>query len=153
MHIFIKKSNSKLAALLFLLLGSGATLEAQIDLSTEKPIEGEPVTVTLAEPAKEVIVTYRPNSQVIDRDTLRAEAASTTFTWTPATAGVVALKAGSASRNVSVRFAGISESGIATMMIAGIILFGGAAFAFRLLFKDEEEDGTRDLELDHMPDT
>jgi hypothetical protein len=153
MHVFLKKSNIKPAALLLLLLGCGATLRAQIDLSTEKPVEGEPVTITLGEPAKEVVVTYRPNSQVIERDTLRADRASTSFTWTPATAGVVALKAGNASRNVSVRFTGISESGIATMIIAGVILFGGATFAFRLLFKDEEEDGTIDLELDHMPDT
>jgi hypothetical protein len=76
------------------------------------------------------------------------------FEWTPDRAGIVALNVPEqGSRNVSVRFQGVSTSGIVVMLVAGGLLFGGAAFAFRLLFKDEEEDGTMDIDLDHMPDT
>lgn len=126
---------------------------AQISLSDKQPVQGEPVTITLAQPASELIVTYRPNSSVARMDTLRAEQPATAFLWTPRKAGVVSLSTATDSRNVSVRFQGLSGSGILVMIVAGTLLFGGAAFAFRILFKDEEEDETLDIELDHFPDT
>jgi len=128
--------------------------QAQIQLSTETPTEGEPITVTLEKPAEVLLVTYRPNSAVTHRDTFRIQPAASVLEWTPDRAGIVALRVPEqGSKNVSVRFQGLSTSGIAVMAIAGALLFGGAAFAFRLLFKDEEEDGTLDIDLDHMPDT
>lgn len=128
--------------------------QAQIQLSTETPTEGEPITVTLDKPAEVLLVTYRPNSAVTHRDTFRIQPAASVFEWTPDRAGIVALRVPEqGSKNVSVRFQGLSASGIAVMAIAGALLFGGAAFAFRLLFKDEEEDGKLDIDLDHMPDT
>jgi hypothetical protein len=128
--------------------------QAQIQLSTETPTEGEPITVTLDKPAEVLLVTYRPNSAVTHRDTFRIQPAASVFEWTPDRAGIVALRVPEqGSKNVSVRFQGLSASGIAVMAIAGALLFGGAAFAFRLLFKDEEKDGTLDIDLDHMPDT
>lgn len=126
----------------------------QIQLSTEKPTEGEPITITLEKPAEMLVVTYRPNSAVTHRDTFRIAPATRIFEWTPDRAGIVALTVpDQGSKNISVRFQGLSISGIAVMIIAGALLFGGAAFAFRLLFKDEEEDGTLDMDLDRMPDT
>ncbi len=128
-------------------------LQGQIGISTEQPVQGETVTITLAEPDSMLIVTYRPNSSIARADTLRASKLTTTFEWAPRKAGVASLSTSRASRNVSVRFLGLSGSGIAVMIVAATLLFGGAAFAFRLLFKDEEEDGTLDMDLDHMPDT
>jgi len=127
---------------------------AQIQLSTEKPTEGEPITITLEKPAEMLVVTYRPNSAVTHRDTFRMQPAANIFEWTPDRAGIVALSVPEqGGKNVSVRFQGVSTSGIAVMIVAAALLFGGAAFAFRLLFKDEEEDGTLDIDLEHMPDT
>ncbi len=126
---------------------------AQISLSDEHPVQGEPVTITLPEPASELIVTYRPNSSIARVDTLRAEPPATAFLWTPRQAGVASLSIPTEGRNVSVRFQGLSGSGIFVMIIAGTLLFGGAGFAFYILFKDEEEDDTLDIELDHFPDT
>ena len=126
---------------------------AQISLSEKQPTQGEAVDITLEQPERLLVVTYRPNSSVAMRDTLRAEQPTTVFRWTPRKPGIVSLSSSAASRNVSVRFKGLSGSGIIVMGIAATLLFGGAAFAFRLLFKDEAEDGTLDMELDHFPDT
>lgn len=128
--------------------------QAQIQLSTETPTEGERITVKVEKPAKELVVTYRPNSAVTHRDTFRLNPAAKVFEWTPDRAGIVALSVPEqGSMNISVRFQGVSTSGIAVMLVAGSLLFGGAAFAFRLLFRDEEEDGTLDIDLDNLPDT
>jgi hypothetical protein len=124
-----------------------------ITLSGESPSVQEPVTLVLEKPAREVWIEYRPNSQVVRYDTLRATQPATTFEWTPRKAGVVRLSTPGASRNVSVRFAGLSGSGLAVMIVAAILLFGGATFAFRILFKDERDKGVTDLDIDHLPDT
>jgi len=143
--------------ILTLLLALGGLLPrltAQIQLSSERLVEGQKVHIKLQEPAGQLVITYRPNSAVVHRDTLFADPPATSFVWAPDRAGVVALRVpGRSALNVSVRFKGISGSGIAVMAIAAGLLFGGATFAFRLLFKDEEEDGTLDIDLDHMPDT
>lgn len=126
---------------------------AQIGLSDEQPTQGEAVTITLEKPESMLVVTYRPNSSVARRDTIWSEPPATEFLWKPLQAGVASLSTPTASRNVSVRFQGLSASGILVMIVAGTLLFGGVAFAFRVLFRDEEEDETLDIELDHFPDT
>jgi len=73
--------------------------------------------------------------------------------WTPKKAGVYQLLAGSQSRNVSVRFSGMSWSGIGLMALAAALLFGGAGWAFRTLFRDGEEEQTIDYDPIHHPDT
>jgi len=142
--------------LLFVFLCCGLVIDtfAQIKLSTATPEEGQTVKINLEQPDSMVIITYRPNSAVTTRDTLKATPLASSFEWTPQSAGIANLSTtNQGSLNVSIRFRGLSVSGIAVMIIAGGLLFGGAAFAFRLLFKDEEEDGTLDMDLDHMPDT
>lgn len=137
-----------------LCMSMATAARAQIQLSTEKPTEGEPITITLEKPAEMLVVTYRPNSAVTHRDTFRMQPAANVFEWTPDRAGIVALSVPEqGGKNISVQFQGLSTSGIAVMIVAASLLFGGAAFAFRLLFKDEEEDGTLDIDLEHMPDT
>lgn len=142
--------------LLFILLGvCSFSLYAQIDIQPEKPRVDEAVQVTLAQPSDMLVVTYRPNSSVLRRDTLRSDAPAASFAWTPDRAGVVALSTKDASRNVSVRFRGFSWQGLLVMLIAAGILFGGAGFAFRMMFQDEEEDETMDYDSSPFrhPDT
>lgn len=135
------------------LLSVGLLFANPIELSNEKPTVGEEVTVTLEAPSNKLLITYRPNSAVAKKDSIMLQAAGTSFNWTPKNPGVVSLAAGDKSRNVSVYFAGISWSGIFTMLLAGCILFGGIFYAFRLLFQDAAEDGTLDLDPSQLPDT
>lgn len=111
------------------------------------PLRGEPARVTvtgedgrpLAGAVVEVV--YRPNSQTSHTDLLPPTGADGTVVWTPTDAGIVALTAhqGSAdgpvlaSLHVAVRYGGFPASGIAVMSVAGLILFGGAAYGFAKL--------------------
>ena len=118
---------------LFLTLLFLTPVFAGIEISEDILYKDQPVTITTDEPVDTIVIIYRPNSQVSSTAYLTSSSPATTFEWTPAEAGVVAIKAGSASTNVSVRFPGISWSGIGIMIVAGFLLFGGATFAFRLL--------------------
>lgn len=138
---------------LAIIVGSLSPTGAQISVSTEKPIQGENITISLAQPDSMVVITYRPNSSLAQRDTLRAPALAATFQWTPARAGVVALSTSAqGSRNVSVRYRGLSGSGLLVLILAGTILLGGAGFAFGLLFKNAEDESMEEL-LEHRADT
>ena len=129
--------------------------QAQIELSIAEPIVGQEVTITLAEPADALTVTYRPNSGVVKEVTLKAGSPSKAFAWTPDRPGIVKLSAGSASKNLSVRFGGFPWSGLLIMLFAAGILFGGAGFAFRILFGSGKEGTGEDHDASpmHHPDT
>ena len=137
--------------LLCLCLPLGAA--AQFTLSDDTPVQGEPVTIELMEPAAMLILVYRPRSSVAERDTLRADAPTTTFQWVPEEAGVVSIVTPAGTKNVSVRYPGLSTSGLIVMVIAGGLLFGGAAFAFRLLFQEDGPAPPEELEVERRPDT
>lgn len=147
------KNINPLLLLPLLLLGLSPKMQAQIQLSTDQPKAGEEVSITLGQAETTIAIAYRPNSSVIRRDTLRSETPQTSFSWTPEQAGVVSLSTVNASRNVSVRFQGFPWQGLIVMLLAGCILFGGAIYAFRVLFKDEEEDNTMDFDPLHTIDT
>jgi hypothetical protein len=136
-----------------LLLLSFAPAEARIRLNKETITSGEAVEILLDSAATQVTITYRPNSRLARTDTLRSEAGDIRFPWTPKRAGVVSISANGASKNISVRYNGLSVSGLIVMLVAFGMLFGGAAFSLRLLFKDQEEDGTLDLDPGRLPDT
>jgi hypothetical protein len=144
-----------LISLLVILLWGGfsSQLQANIQLSDETPVKGESVAIQLDEPVSQVIVTYRPNSLVAKTDTLRQEEPQQLFSWTPKWAGVVSLSTESSSKNVSVRFAGIAWSGIVVMAVAALFLFGGVAFAFSVLFSEDEEIDLDHMDISHRPDT
>jgi hypothetical protein len=127
--------------------------DAQIQLSNEKPVAGEAVTISLDQPETQVVIAYRPNSSVVRRDTLRSDGPTSEFSWTPQKAGVVALSTSSASRNVSVRFEGFSYPGLVVMLLAGGILFGGVIFAFRVLFSKTKRGEDVDFDPATRPDT
>lgn len=113
---------------------------AQLQLSNDTPAVGEEITITVAEPVSEWKATYRPNSGVVEEVPATLATPSKTFTWTPDRAGIVQLSAGSVSRNVSVRFSGFPLLGLLIMLIAAGVLFGGAAFAFRMLLRTGNKD-------------
>ncbi|MDX1667741.1 MAG: hypothetical protein R3350_10940 [Saprospiraceae bacterium] len=125
----------------------------QIALSDEDPVAGEEVYLELPKPDSQVVLVYRPNSSLASTDTLVADSLRVRFAWRPTEAGVYTIRAGGQSRNVSVRFSGLSTSGILVMLIAGGILFGGVIFAFRILFRKEEKGGKIELDPSHQPDT
>ncbi len=130
---------------------SSFVLSAQISLSEEILIKGTPVTIIVQTPVDTVAINYRPNSQVTKTKYLIGNK-STSFDWTPERAGVVAIQAGNQSTTVSVRFPGASKSGIAIMLLAAVLLFGGATFAFRLLMRGKSVEDI-DVDIEHRPDT
>ena len=123
----------------------------QISLSEEVLFKGTAVDIILKDPADTVMIEYRPNSQVVKKEYLTGDATNT-FAWTPTSAGVVTIQAGNQSKTVSVRFPGASISGIAIMILAAVLLFGGATFAFRLLMKGKPIEEI-DVDIEHRADT
>lgn len=134
--------------LLALLLASSA--QAQISLSSEPLVRGQAVTVSLGAPSDSLVVTYRPNSGISVSETLPVT--GSTAQWVPSRAGVVSLEAADGtSANVSVRFDRTPISGLLILILAGLILFGGAAFAMRALLSGGPP-ATADS-IEHWPDT
>lgn len=126
-----------------LLAGTALPASGQLSLPADPPYAGRPYEIGLTAPIDTLVARYRPNSSVFYDEAFLIPPGATTFTWTPAEAGVVALRAapGEAWQNVSVRFDRYKPSGILILLLAGSILFGGAAFAFRKLFQDDAPVG------------
>lgn len=149
----MRATSSVLPVLICLLTFSQRT-SGQIKLEPVKPAKGEVVMVSVDPPADSLLLVYRPNSALAREEWLVSDQGDGYFQWTPSDAGVVAMTAGGQIRNVSVRFAGVSTSGIVVMVLAFCLLFGGAFFAFRLLFSDPESaEHSKELDVTHRPDT
>lgn len=125
---------------------------ANIQVSPDILYKDQPATITTETAVDTIVITYRPNSQVSVTEYLSASGPATAFEWTPTQAGVVAIQAGGSSTTVSVRFEGVSWSGIGIMAIAGILLFGGATFAFRLLMYGKTPEDLS-IDIQHRVDT
>jgi len=103
--------------------------------------EGQPTTISLeGATMTKLVVTYRPASKVSDEDTL--EATDGKVTWTPKAAGLVQLDAYYGAKKpvtdvVSVRFAHWFTFGLVVMVVAGVLLFGGAFVSIRALLSRE----------------
>ena len=110
-----------------------APAAAQFVAPDQRVVVGRPVDLQVPAGTDTVRVTYRPNSAIGQVEALPVTAA--TVRWTPREAGVVALAgAGGAAQNVSVRFEETPALGLLMLTLAGLILFGGATFAFIKLF-------------------
>ena len=123
-----------LAAGVLLAAGPPALAQSVVSVEPEAPTVGEPVRVTFSEPVDSVAVTYRPGAVSATTETFLPGGAVLEFT--PDRAGVVAVAAGEASQSLSVRFRSAPFSGLVVMILAGLILFGGAAVAMRALLAD-----------------
>lgn len=114
-------------------LGQSAT---SISVMPERIVAGEKATLTFDAPVNAVITTYRPNSAIPIVDTL-VVGGFTSVRWTPERAGVVRIAVPDGpSRNVSVRFSELPTAGLLVLILAGLILFGGAAWAMRKLLSE-----------------
>jgi hypothetical protein len=137
------RSLGALLALAGTALLPGAALGLELSISEEYPLRGERLAITLsgegAGDARALRVTYRPNSQTSHQETLPLVGGR--LEWTPRDAGIVRLEVLGAdqsqlhSRNVAVRFGAFPASGIAVMVIAATLLFGGAALSMFLLLR------------------
>ncbi len=117
-----------------LLAVASASAQDVVSVDPAVPTIGEPVTVTFSAPVDSVTVTYRPGAVTAFTETFTPGAAA--FTFTPERAGVVSVAAGEASQSLSVRYVGVPLSGLIVMILAGVVLFGGAGLALRALLAD-----------------
>ena len=120
--------------LLLAVLAAPVGAQEIVSVTPEAPTRGEPVTVTFSAPVDSVAVTYRPGAVTATTETFTPGAA--TFTFSPEKAGVVQVASGDASQSLSVRYIGTPLGGLLVMILAGLILFGGAAVALRALLAD-----------------
>lgn len=131
------------------LLAALPAAAGDIALDADYPLRGEATVVTVTgdggAPAAGAVVEalYRPNSQTSHSETLPPTDASGQVRWVPDDAGIVTLTAhpagagadtpALASLNVAVRYGRFPGRGVVIMVIAGVLLFGGAAVGFWLL--------------------
>lgn len=124
--------------LLLALIIAAAPASAEITSSTDAPVRGQAIQLTFAEPINSFTVTYRPGA-VTAHDEVVSVPNARTVSWTPQRAGVVKIAAGDDTKNLSVRFTGAPATGILVMLVAGIILFGGAGLSLRMLLSNGKE--------------
>lgn len=95
-------------------------------------VAGHPVTLTIPD-ADSLIITFRPGSNIAETQVVPVTEPN--FKWIPREAGIVSLKTpGGPAQTVSVRFNSFPVPGFIVLIIAGGILFGGAAYASFNLF-------------------
>lgn len=149
----------RLAALALVLaaaLGAGAQEAAEAAAVTvaaddERPRIGDTVRITVLAggtplAGARVAAVYRPNSSTTSTEHLAPTDAAGTVFWTPSAAGPVRLEARAAeaaenappaaSLAVAVRYGGFPPSGMAIMLIAGVLLLGGAAYGMATLLRE-----------------
>lgn len=118
-----------------------ASAAQPITVSPVKPVAGQEATIQFDAPVDSLFVIFRPGAAVDSRDTVFVGGRSE-LRRAFERAGVVRLTAIRASgervsQNVSVRFREIPVRGILVLSLAGLILFGGAAFAMASLLREE----------------
>ena len=123
-----------LAALAMLAAAPPALAQDVVSVEPTLPSVGEPVRITFSEPVETVDVVYRPGAISAVTETFTPGGA--VFEFTPDRAGVVSVTSGDAAQSLSVRFRSAPLSGLVVMILAGLILFGGAAIAMRALLLD-----------------
>lgn len=142
--------NKWIAAATLALVAMSLSAEVSIEVADTYPLFGEPVTITITDDgvpvgSATVSAEYRPNSRTMVAEPVGTTDAFGNVEWTPSDAGLVRLTAtaadseeASASKAVSVRYVSFPLEGILTMLIAGIILFGGAGLGMSVLMREEK---------------
>jgi len=122
-------------ACLSVLMGAPSVAPTQsIRVADKFPTVGQKTVITLGVPADSITVIYQPDAPVARKVTLQTQG-RLQVDWTPAKAGVVSIRAGSASKDVSVKFNGTPVGGVLMLLLAGLVLFGGIALCMALVFK------------------
>jgi len=127
------------AASLVLLIGAPAMASKQsakqsISVADKFPTVGRKTVITLGKPSPKITFIYQPDAPVARKVTL-ATHGRLKVDWTPQNAGVVTIKAGKVSKDVSVRFDGTPAGGLIMMLLAGLILFGGVGVCMTVILK------------------
>mgnify|MGYP006892259022 CR=1 FL=1 len=92
---------------------------------------GKPVLVRIPPGAETLRVTYRPGSQRAATDVLPTHGRPA-IVWAPVRTGLATLAVPDGpAQNVAIRPATMRSDGVAMLLLAGLILFGGAARAAR----------------------
>ena len=142
-------------ALLLTAVQSPASAQS-IELDEQYPMRQQPQRLVVMDDAQQpvqaalVTVRYRPNSQTSSTETLAPTGIDGSVSWTPRDAGIVTLEARTsaggetpvATRDVAVRFERFPPAGLAIMIFAALVLFGGAGFGMVMLLRSplpEEE--------------
>jgi len=137
-------------AILIILFGTTATVLAQgtLDFAGHVPEEGKPLVLCLkdADPLDATLtVIYRPNSateKVDDSGPFPLDAEGR-VQWVPQSPGIATLavldREGKtvAQSDVAIRFAEVPLAGIVVMVLAGLLLFGGAGYSLVLALRKE----------------
>ncbi len=112
-----------------------------ISVAEQYPTVGKETTIVLSEPTAELAITYQPDAPVARTYEL-ATNGRLQVPWTPQKAGVVKIAAVGAEgvAEVSVKFDGTPWLGVAIMLGAGLILFGGASLCMYSIFTAKEEE-------------
>lgn len=147
-----------LAVLVLALTAPATGLSQEIRLNQPYPLMNRPVKVSVTDDGSPVVeatilVTYRPNSQTIDTETLVTNQRGVAL-WRPRDAGIARLElrsddpqhAALSTLNVAIRFGGPPASGVAVMIVAGILLFGGAGFGMWLLLSGPRNPSIAEVE-------
>ncbi|HUO86084.1 MAG TPA: hypothetical protein VM617_01730 [Thermoanaerobaculia bacterium] len=128
---------------------SPPTGSVRLEASDERPVIGQSVRLTVLAggtplPGARVTATYRPNSSTTSTEELVATDAAGSVLWEPRAAGPVNLQAWApgdvaaapaVTFAVAVRYGRFPPSGLAIMLIAGALLFGGAALGMARLLR------------------
>ena len=137
-------------ALAFVLtLAAGAYAGWSIELAKDFPVRGEPVELFVTPPdgeacsSAQVSVTYRPNSKTEKEVVIGSPQAACELTWIPEDPGIVRITVKvngktEAEKRASVRFAKTPASGIVILIFAGLVLYGGIAYSFKVSFSRED---------------
>lgn len=141
------KNLGLLVFILAIAAGSAAG-QGTLDFNGQEPEEGKPMTVSLtgAEAAgASLAVLYRPNSATEKYDEagpfVLDEAGR--VEWTPRFPGIATLTVTDsqaqvlAAKDVAIRFSAVPVAGITVMILAGILLFGGAGYSLVLALRQQ----------------
>ena len=132
-------------ALLVLAAMAAPVAAAPPSTSERFPVAGKATSIATSPGADSIQVTYSPSSSVVKTETLEVKKLTPPrpdkpylTVWVPQRAGVVELAAGGETARVSVRFDGVPVSGIAIMIVAGLILFGGVFWSMRSILTSDD---------------
>ena len=109
-----------------------------VDAACEVSLEGHDAPHTV-----ELTVVYRPNSATTVEAVIGTFSADGTLSWTPDQPGITTLVAAGpdgkkvASRAVATRFSDTPIAGVVVMLLAGLLLFGGAGYSLRRALADQ----------------
>lgn len=112
----------------------------KLEVTDRFPTAGRATTIVTPAAVEMISVTYSPTSRVEKREVFSVQklnpAGAYNTVWRPQRPGVARIEAAGEQRTVSVRFDSLPVSGMVIMLIAALVLFGGAALSLRSLLRE-----------------